>query len=191
MSKYVAVSDLVSKALKIAAIAHEKCHRKGTEIPYIVHPVEVAMILQKSGLSDTIVAAGLLHDTLEDTELTKEYIKKEFGDEILRLVLGASEKLENRKNTPWIDRKKHTIEYLKNAELDIKILACADKLSNIKSMIREYEVRGDEMWSKFTTDKKEDHKWYYKGLVDSLKSLEDYDIYMEFKYAVNYLFGNR
>ncbi|MFW6271062.1 MAG: HD domain-containing protein [Bacillota bacterium] len=78
------------------------------------------MILQKHGLSQEVVAAGLLHDILEDAEMTEQELKEIFNEDILELVKGASEKLENRDDTCWKDRKCHTIKYLKNAKKEIQ-----------------------------------------------------------------------
>lgn len=185
---YDILSEKVIKALEVAAKAHQNQHRKGSELPYIVHPVEVAMTLLSCGEREELVIAGLLHDILEDTEATEAFIKNQFGEEILDLVLGASEKLENRDNTPWLERKEHTIEYLKNAGRDIQIIACSDKLSNIKSMIRDYEMLGDQLWQRFSTKSMEDQRWYYTKIVESLQNISEHPIYKEFKKKVEILF---
>ncbi|RKD21647.1 metal-dependent phosphohydrolase [Caminicella sporogenes] len=178
----------MNEAIKVAAKAHDGHRRKASDIPYIVHPFEVALILQKNGASDEVIAAGILHDTLEDTDLTEDDIKNIFGEKILNLVLRASEELYNRENRPWEDRKKHTIDYSKKAPLEVKLLICADKLSNIRSMIKDYKKMGEKLWDKFNApyDKQ---KWYYKSLVKSLKELDGYEMYEEFKEAVEELFG--
>src|SRR6056297_280460 len=105
------VSELIAKALRIAALYHKGQNRKGKEIPYIVHPVEVAMILQRNKMDDELIAAALLHDTLEDTELEENDLQEMFNDRITELVLGATEPLKNRDNIPWEERKEHTIKY--------------------------------------------------------------------------------
>jgi len=181
-------NDLIARALRLAALSHKNDTRKGKELPYIVHPVEVAMILQENGRDDDIIIAGLLHDTLEDTELTKKEIEKEFGKRIAELVVAASEKLENRNETDWTERKKHTINYLKNANENIQILSCADKLSNAKSMARDLDKEGEKLWKRFNAgyDKQ---KWYYTELVKSLENLKGNEIYNEFKKTVDGIFS--
>lgn len=178
-------NNLIVKALEVAAKAHDKQYRKGSNIPYIVHPYEVGLILQYSGADIEMICAGILHDTLEDTVITKEDIKNIFGERVLNLVIGASEKLDNRENTCWKSRKQHTINKLKTAEKDVKLLSCADKLCNIKSMVRDYETLKDELWNKFTTNDKNEHIWYYTSLVDSLSELSGEEIYEEFKRIVS------
>lgn len=181
-------NDLINKAIIVAAKAHEGHYRKASNIPYIVHPFEVAMTLQKNGASKEVITAGMLHDTLEDTSLTENDIKDIFGEKILKLVLGASEELENRENRSWEERKKHTVEYSKNAPFEIKLIICSDKLSNIRSMIRDYKEMGEKLWEKFNAPYLK-QKWYYESLVDSLDELEGYEMYEEFKEAVKKLFG--
>jgi len=181
----------IIRALNFATMAHEGQKRKGSSIPYIVHPVEVAMILQENNLSEDIIAAGLLHDILEDTDKTEEEIKNEFDETILKLVIGASEELDEREKREWEERKQHTIETLEKASQDIKLVSCADKLSNIRAMLRDYEDENikENLWNRFTVKDPEKHKWYYEGLVKSLSSLEAYKMYEEFKMSVKVLFG--
>ena len=179
-------NELEIKALEFAAINHKGKTRKGTNTPYIVHPVEVAMILKESYFEKEIVAAGFLHDLLEDTGVTKEELKLEFGEEILRLVVGASEELENRENSCWKKRKKHTVDFLKEkADFKVKAITCADKLSNARSILRECET--EDFWDRFNADKK-DQQWYHESLVESLEDLDGMKMFNEFKSAVNQIF---
>lgn len=181
--------ELIHKALEIAIKAHEKQKRKASDTPYIVHPLETAIILLENGMTDQIVVAGLLHDTLEDTMLTKQYIEQKFGKHILSWVVGASEVLENRKNRSWKERKNHTITYLKNAPLEVKCISCADKLSNARSLLRDLEKMGNRLWDKFNAPY-EQQRWYYQELVKSLQELYQYKMYVEFKQVVQKLFSN-
>ncbi len=180
-------NHIINKAIETAAKAHEGQYRKVTDIPYIVHPFEVALILQENGADTYCIAAGILHDTLEDTHLTPQDIKEIFGDKILELVLSTSEELEGRENRLWDERKLHTIEGLKNAEKQVKMIACADKLSNIRSMIAGYKDIGNKLWNRFNAPY-EKQKWYYKSLIQSLESLEGLKMYTQFKEAVDFLF---
>lgn len=97
-------NTLINNALVLATKIHKDQTRKGTDIPYIVHPFEVALILQENGADEEMIAAGLLHDVLEDGELDLDYIKNEIktklNGRVLEYVIGASERLENRDKTP-------------------------------------------------------------------------------------------
>lgn len=176
--------DIVEKALAIASKSHEGQYRKKTDIPYITHPVGVGMMLLKYGYSEEIVAAGILHDTVEDTPLTLEEIKREFGAAIAEIVEGCS---EPDKSQSWKDRKEHTIEFLKTASRDIRAVACADKLHNIRSIIRDYEHEGEEVWSRFNAGK-EQQKWYYTNVVESLGVQSDFALLTELREEVERLF---
>lgn len=185
-------------ALQTAWQAHSHQKRKGTEIPYVIHPIEVAIILIENGADEDLITAGLLHDTLEDTNITKEYIEKNFGRHVLDLVISASEPSKLEANTKlsleeeidsWKARKTHTIKYIANAPLEIKLLTCADKLSNIRSMVRDFKLIGNDLWKKFNAGAG-DQKWYYEELTKSLYELYEYKMYKEFFYLVSKLFSS-
>ena len=120
--------DMVEKAIIFAAKAHNNQKRKGTDIPYITHPFAVGMLLQKEKCSDEVIAAGILHDTLEDTETTFKDLTEAFGVHVANLVLAAS---ENDKSLPWEVRKQHTIDMLKDASLEEIQVIVADKYHNL------------------------------------------------------------
>lgn len=161
--------NLVEKAIIVATKAHEGQKRKSTDIPYITHPYSVGMSLQKSGCSDEVIAAGILHDTVEDTEITLDYIRQEFNDKVADLVEAVS---EPEREASWEDRKKHTIQFLKTAPLEVRLISCADKLHNISSIFYDKEKLGNDVWNRFKRGKQE-QEWYYKGLVESLCNHDD------------------
>lgn len=184
-------------ALQTAWEAHSKQKRKGSDIPYIIHPMEVAIILIENGADEDLITAGLLHDTLEDTNITKGLIAQNFGSHVLELVVGASEPYKLEINTKlgledeiasWKSRKTHTINYISTAPLEIKLLTCADKLSNIRSMIRDYKLIGNDLWKRFNASCSE-QKWYYEELTNSLSNLLEYKMYKEFLFLVKELFN--
>ncbi|OLS40615.1 HD domain-containing protein [Bacillus sp. MRMR6] len=176
--------ELIEKALQIASKGHLGQVRKNTDIPYFTHPVAVGMILMKAGCRDELVAAGILHDTVEDTKLTLEDIKREFGPKIAEIVAGCS---EPDKSLSWQERKDHTIDFLKIASEEIRIVACADKLHNIKSIYKDYEQVGDSVWSRFNAGK-EQQKWYYTNMVESLGHQSSFPLLEELKTEVERLF---
>lgn len=186
-------------ALQIAWQAHSQQKRKGTEIPYIIHPIEVAIILIENGAEEDLITAGLLHDTLEDTNINKAFILENFSEHVAELVLGASEPHKLKPNTKlsledeiasWKSRKVHTIGYIAKAPIEMKLLTCADKLSNIRSMVRDYELVKNELWKRFNADCSE-QKWYYEELLCSLSELSEYKMYKEFVCLVKELFSSK
>jgi (p)ppGpp synthase/HD superfamily hydrolase len=176
--------NIVEKALQIASKSHRNQCRKNTDIPYITHPFTVGMMLMKAGYDDDIIAAGILHDTVEDTELTLKDIEREFGPRIASIVEGCS---EPDKSLPWKERKEHTIEFLKTASEEIRVVACADKLHNIRSIIKDYEQQGDNVWNIFNAGK-EHQAWYYTNIVDSLRHQSSFPLLKELEVEVNLLF---
>jgi (p)ppGpp synthase/HD superfamily hydrolase len=178
--------DIVEKALQFASKAHVDQYRKNTDIPYISHPVAVGMILMKAGYSEELITAGLLHDTVEDTEITLDDIQREFGATVAEIVAGCS---EPDKSLSWKERREHTLEFLKTASEDIRAVACADKLHNIRSIIRDFEELGDEVWNRFNAGK-EQQKWYYTNIVESLGFQSAFPLVNELQVEVNRLFGD-
>ena len=153
----------VDYAIYFATIAHAGQIRKGTTIPYIFHVLNVGKILAEDlQCEEDIVIAGILHDTLEDTKITKEDILKNFGENVLRLVVGNSER--DKKDT-WENRKKEAIEHAKKEAEDVLLIKLADKLDNIKAIERDYHYSGNEIWKRFNAPK-DRLEWYYRSLRD-------------------------
>jgi len=185
---------MIEKAFLFAYEKH-KGVRKGSTIPYIVHPLDVASILMKEGASEEVVSAGLLHDVLEDTDTNPHELKEGFGEEVAQLVKGASEPEEywnqskEEKRKSWKKRKEHTIEYIKTADKKIKILICADKLSNIRDT-KNGLLLGKVDWAKFNAPQ-EEQKWYYEALLESLKDIKDTDLWKMFEINVKEVFNDK
>jgi len=178
--------NVIEKALQVASKAHLNQYRKHTNIPYITHPVAVGMILMKAGYGDDVIAAGILHDTVEDTTLSLADIEREFDPKIAGIVEGCS---EPNKSLSWEERKRHTIEFLKSASIEIRAVACADKLHNIRSIMNDYEQIGDMVWERFNRGK-QDQEWYYRNVVESLGYQSNFKLLDELKIEVNRLFNH-
>lgn len=159
--------------------------RKGSGLPYIVHPMEVWQILRNNNCSAIVQIAGLLHDTLEDTDATPEEIEAKFGSEVLALVNSESE--DKSKN--WKERKQHTIDTLAHDPIETMQVCCADKLSNCKAQLYDYKQIGDALFERFNKESTPElQAWYYKGVVNALKPLEGMQMYEELKATVNELY---
>ncbi len=156
------MSERVFKAIEFATKAHTGQFRKGTKVPYIVHPLGVAKILIEAGCSEDVVVAGILHDTVEDSSTRINDIRREFGEVVARLVEGAS---EPDKSDTWENRKRHTIDNLETAPLDVVLVSLADKLANIRDIRADYEKLGDDVFLRFNRPK-EKQEWYYRAMAD-------------------------
>jgi (p)ppGpp synthase/HD superfamily hydrolase len=156
------MDDFLFDAIEFAVYAHRGHFRKGTMIPYIFHPLNVARMLLESGCSAVVVVAGILHDTLEDTPIELEDIQTRFGEDVANLVSLVS---EPDKSDTWENRKKHTLMSLESASKEALLIALADKLDNILSIHRVLERDGDVVWSRFNRPKNA-QAWYYLNLID-------------------------
>lgn len=158
----------LNKAIIFATEKHSGQVRKSTTIPYILHPLEVMQILYSMRADNNLLIAGVLHDTVEDTDTTLSEIREIFGDDVAELVASNSED----KSKSWDERKKHTIEELATAEKRVKMLIMADKTSNIRSIAHDYKNIGDNVWKRFNAPK-EKQAWYYGGIQDALSDMGD------------------
>lgn len=159
---------LLEKAIHFATSRHAGQLRKGTTVPYIVHPLETMQILRSMNADTNLLIAGLLHDTIEDTETTIDEIVETFGTDVAALVGGHSED----KSKTWKQRKTHAIRELAGASRRMKMLVMADKVSNLRSMAADYRTVGDELWKRFNAPV-EKQAWYYSGIQDSLCEMQN------------------
>ena len=185
-------TTLVTRAVIFAAKAHDGAVRKGTKLPYIVHPMEAAAIT--AGLTDdqAVIAAAVLHDTVEDTNTTREQIEAEFGSRVAELVAAESEnKREDQKaELTWEIRKKETIEHLRRCtDRDVKILALADKLSNLRAIHRDYLALGEKLWDRFNQNDPEKIGWYYRSFTETCSELADTAAFREYAELLDKTFG--
>ena len=179
--------DIIRKAIIFAAIKHDGQKRKGSDIPYIYHPMEVMQILIDNECPKPVIIAGVLHDVLEDTDTVPSEIMNQFGEDILKIVIAESED----KSKSWKERKQTTIDRLAVASKEVRLVGCADKLANLRSIALDIKVVGDKLWERFNTGKsgKEKIRWYYTGVVSSLSGLSDYKMYNELKSLLGEAFG--
>ena len=174
----------VPAALDLAKRAHAGQIRKDGRTPAINHSAEVAAILVRFGANRETVAAGLLHDVIEDTDVGAAEIEAVVGADVLRLVEEAS---EPDKSLSWRERKEHTISTLPEISADGKRLVAADKIANLRSLAAEHEIVGDELWGRFKAPK-QDQAWYFRSIVATLAPLGE-PIFDELKRTAESVFG--
>lgn len=181
--------NIVEKAKEFAINAHRGQVRKSDrEKPMVIHPINVANILKEYGFDDNVVAAGLLHDVVEDTKYTSADILELFGNDIQSLVMSAS---EPDKSLSWEERKQHTIESIKTLDLRHKAVICADKISNLEDLMILSEKNGEYNFSAFKRGFGK-QKWYYESVYDSLIINENSNIpmFVRLKYVIDHIFNN-
>ncbi len=186
--------DLLEKSIAFALRAHEGQVRKKSGIPYILHPMEAATIASTLTDDREVLAAVMLHDTVEDTDTTLDEIRREFGERVAQLVKGETENEypELTREESWKLRKEESLQRLRaNNDASVKIMWISDKLSNARSLLRIYEERGDEMWKLFHQKDKSVQEWYYRSVADALKELSDTPAYREYVVLINLIFGGQ
>ena len=177
---------MIEDAIYFATTAHAGQKRKGTDIPYILHPLEAAAIATRFEYNETLICATILHDVVEDTGIPLKVIEKRFGAKVANLVAAASED----KTKTWKERKQATLGHMaETTDEKNKIITLCDKLANIRAIRHDRTTLGEGVWKRFNSGK-EDIGWYYKGLVESLKSLSESHPYQEFSRLVEEVFGN-
>jgi myo-inositol-1(or 4)-monophosphatase len=191
MANHYLDTDLLDRAILFAVKAHHNTERRGKGFPYIVHPMEAVEIVATITPDQELLAAAALHDTIEDTDVTVEQLRDEFGDRIAQLVHAESDQFTEgvSEEDSWHDRKQAAIDRLRDASHDAKIVAMGDKLSNMRAIARDYAVKGDELWNIFHVKDKASHEWHYRGLAASLSELRDTFAYREFERLIDEVFG--
>ncbi|MBP5571028.1 MAG: bifunctional (p)ppGpp synthetase/guanosine-3',5'-bis(diphosphate) 3'-pyrophosphohydrolase [Prevotella sp.] len=181
-------TSLLDRAIMFAVKAHAGTERRGKGFPYIVHPMEAVEIVATITPDQELLAAAALHDTVEDTDVTIEQIREEFGGRVARLVQNESCPLP--KGAPWRDRKQAQLDQLANASRDSKIVAMGDKLSNLRTISADYRQIGDALWQRFKAPNgKEDVAWYYHQLAEALSDLAGTAPYEEYLHLLDITFG--
>lgn len=182
--------DIKEKAKAFAIKAHMGQLRKGEpDKPMIMHPIGVGQLLETFGYDDNVVAAGYLHDVIEDTKYNIGDIEKEFGVDVATLVMSAS---EPDKSLSWEERKKYTIENSRKLPLRNKAVICADKINNLEDLFLKFEKDGERDFSAFKRGE-EQQRWYYTNIYESLVFDEDENlpIFTRLKDILDKLFYNK
>lgn len=184
-------TSLLDRAIIFAVHAHAGTERRGKGFPYIVHPLEAVEIVATMTSDQELLAAAVLHDTVEDTDVTVEQIQKEFGERIASLVVAESDIPVQGVSAEesWYIRKQAAIDRLSTASLDAKMVALGDKLSNMRAIARDYREQGDTLWTLFRVKERKDHEWHYRGLAKALRDLEGTAAYQEFEHLIKQVFG--
>ena len=186
-------TSLLDHAIIYAVKAHSGTERRGKGFPYIVHLMEAVEIVATITPDQELLAAAMLHDTVEDTDVTVADLRREFGDRIATIVEAESDVRQEGESDEesWHRRKQEAIDRLRNAPMEAKIVAMGDKLSNMRAIARDYELKGDSLWKLFHVTEKEEHEWHYRGLAYALEDLHATLAYKEFVTLIEEVFGTK
>lgn len=173
------LSPLIKNALYFSAQAHDGQYRKGGKVPYVVHPVLVAMVVSEYTESEEVIAASLLHDVLEDcTSVSRDNVHKEFGESVCALVEEVSFLGEGGEG--WEEKKKGYMEKIKSISEDGLLIVAADKMTNIKSYYEALLKEPEKVLSLFKATP-EQYRWYYEEVFSVLKQrLRNHPIVLDY-----------
>ncbi len=166
---------LTEKADQLAARAHEGQTRKGSNEPYITHPRAVAAILKAQGFGESVIAAALVHDVVEDTKTTLEDVRRELGEEVARLV----ELVTHDDTLSWEEKKQKYIDTVRTASAEVKAIAVADKIHNTQSFIAGYGIQGEKMWEYFSRSR-EKKLWFEEVMLTVLRETWEHPLVDEY-----------
>ena len=184
--------EFVSEAIVFAVKAHDGMRRKKTATPYILHPMEAAVIVGTMSDDENLIAAAALHDVVEDAGITIEEIEEKFGKRVRELVEAETE--NKREELPaadtWRIRKEESLEVLKNTDdLGVLMVWLGDKLANMRAIYRDWKVEGDAMWQRFNQKNTAEQAWYYGSIVKLTERISHTSAWIEYKTLTEIVFG--
>ncbi len=158
----------IQKAIDFAIWVHREQKRKGKGTPYIVHPLGVGLILARAGVGEDVIAAGILHDTIEDSHghVQRQDIEREFGEHVAQLVNDVT---EQDKRLPWEERKRLALEHVTKMSQDSLLVKSADVLHNMSDLVSDLEKEGDSVFERFNAPKEKQFE-RYTNLVNALET---------------------
>lgn len=174
--------SLTERALRIAAKAHKDQLRKDGDVPYIVHPVQVAWMLRDQGFGEEVVAAALVHDVLEDTDVPEATLVNELGEDVVRIVRAVT----NDDTLSWKEKKQKYIETVRAGGEGAWAVATADKIHNAESLLAAYETHGEALWMHFNATK-EDKLWFEETMLAMLRATWEHPLVDEYESYVQRL----
>ena len=161
------LSDKYPEAVGYAAAAHAEQVRKGTDIPYISHPIAVSALVVEHGGNEVQAIAALLHDVLEDCGAHHApVIAARFGREVLTIVEGLTDGTPDDRGVkpPWRERKERYLAHLADADRDIVLVSACDKLHNAMAIADDHAVIGEAIFDRFSQPRSST-VWYYRELA--------------------------
>ena len=188
-------SDRINHALAFAAKHHDQQVRKGTRLPYLTHPANVAIILTRYQRDDQTIVAGILHDVIEDCvreaytrEMLEQRIGDKFGAEVLDTVLAVTQRRldDDGVELSYEERRDDYLARLSAASDAARWVCAADALHNSATLLSDLRrtIDPDTVWSRFTAGREETARWY-RRILERLRALGfEGDILREFEHVI-------
>ncbi len=162
-------TNTIQEAIRLSIKTHEtdqKQKRKGKDIPYLTHPMTVGLILALAGASEDLIAAGILHDTIEDStvenKVTAKLLKEQLNENVANLVVSVT---ETNKELSWDERKREALEHIKSFSNESVMLKSADMIANGSEIIDDYEKDGEDLFNRFGAPKEKTLRNYTQAIT--------------------------
>lgn len=151
-------------------------------VPYVAHLLGVCSLVIEHGGDETAAIAALLHDALEDqvehhggdADAMARRIARRFGDEVLDIVMACSDQVGGDRGGSWRARKQAYLDNMARSEPAVRLVACADKLHNGRSILADLRRHGAVVWTKFSAPRAE-QLWYYRAAIAVFRAAGDVD----------------
>ncbi len=174
----------LQRAFRYAAVKHAGQTRKQTAVPCLSHLMAVASLVLEAGGDEDMAIAALLHDVVEDCGGMPRLreIRKQFGSRVANIVEGCTDSFGEPK-AEWVERKKDYLREVTHADQETRLVSASDKLHNVRTILADYRVQGEDVWKRFT-GKREGTLWYYRALSDEYQRRSPNRITGELEIAV-------
>ena len=184
--------ELVGEAIAFAAKAHDGMRRKKSDVPYILHPMEAAVIVGTMTDDQNLIAAAALHDVVEDADISIHEIEARFGRRVRELVESETEdkRADLLPAATWRIRKEESLAVLeKTDDIGVLMVWIGDKLANMRAIYRDFKVEGVQMWQRFNQKDANEQAWYYRSIAKLTERLSDTSAWLEYKTLTDLVFG--
>jgi (p)ppGpp synthase/HD superfamily hydrolase len=181
------LTERFERALVFAARLHRDQQRKGSGVPYVSHLLAVCELTLEYGGDEDEAIAALLHDAIEDQggAVARAEILREFGPRVTEIVDGCTDTDESPKPA-WRPRKEEYIRHIAEASASVRLVSACDKLHNARSLVMDYRVFGEDLWSRFT-GRRDGTLWYYRAMINALRAAGDAPVVEELDRVVTEL----
>ena len=181
------LTERFERALVFATRLHRDQRRKGSGVPYVSHLLAVCELTLEYGGDEDEAIAALLHDAIEDQggAVARAEILKKFGARVTEIVDGCTDTDESPKPA-WRARKENYIRHVEVASASVRLVSACDKLHNARSLLMDYRVFGEDLWSRFT-GRRDGTLWYYRAMVNAFRAVESSPVVEELDRVVTEL----
>jgi (p)ppGpp synthase/HD superfamily hydrolase len=174
MSSAAGLTSRFQDALDLAFRLHGHATRKASKVPVMAHLLGVCALVQQDGGSEDEAIAALLHDVLEDEpgHITRDDLRQRFGERVMAIIDAATDTPRDYRGgpkPPWRQRKEAYLAHARTADPALLRVTIADKVDNLRAMIRDYRRVGNALWWRFHAGRDE-QLWYFRACMEAYRA---------------------